>query len=195
MSANQISKNDVIAYICTVLNIDITDKLLMMDMLDDLAKIRDLVVFKNFIKAEFMEEQYRYLNGYQKFLALTNTFQKVNFELIAFQVEDKANLLIEKVIRAINAFEKAVWKDGKNTRDYLNSFTFANCRQENGCMFDEKELNAIALIGDFKYWFTVSIEDDIYKLKSKLENSMRTSRINYISNDKKVMARLTRGVA
>ena len=42
MSANPINANDIIQYLGNLLNIDVTGKLTVMDMIDDLSSIQDL---------------------------------------------------------------------------------------------------------------------------------------------------------
>lgn len=76
MSANPINANDILKYLGSTLNMDMSDRLVAIDVLDDLKSIQDLAAFRLFIKERFNYERFRYLTGYQKFLALVNEFRK-----------------------------------------------------------------------------------------------------------------------
>lgn len=91
MSTNRISANDVVKYLGTTLNIDMTDKLIVLDMLDDLKTIEDLASFRIFIKERFNYERFRYLTGYQKFISLVNEFKKENAPILDEAVRIKAD--------------------------------------------------------------------------------------------------------
>lgn len=75
----QITANDVVKYIAGILNIDLSNNaLLLEDMIEDIKSVNDLALFRTFIKEKFNYERFRYLTGYQKFIALVNEFKKEN---------------------------------------------------------------------------------------------------------------------
>ena len=107
MSANQINTNDtVIHHIGNTLNIDVTGKLTVMDIIDDLSSIQDLAAFRIFVKEKFNYERFRYLTGYQKFLALVNEYKKENIKLDDEQLK-KCNSFASKLYwKTISVFDE-----------------------------------------------------------------------------------------
>ena len=65
-------------YFAQLLNISVDDDLSMMDMVEELNSIENLSDFRIFVKEKFNYERFRYLTGYQKFIALVNEYKKEN---------------------------------------------------------------------------------------------------------------------
>lgn len=109
MSRNNITASDVIKYLGTVLNIDTQNTLVMDDMIDELQTIHDLNLFRAFIKTNFTEDNYKYLTGYQKFLALVKEFKK----------ENEPRLNINQKVQVQNYSEK-LFKKTVDIFDWIN---------------------------------------------------------------------------
>lgn len=87
----QITANDVVKYIAGILNIDLSNNaLLLEDMIEDIKSVNDLALFRTFIKEKFNYERFRYLTGYQKFIALVNEFKKENKLELSQEMQIKA---------------------------------------------------------------------------------------------------------
>lgn len=114
MSANpkQITASDVIKYLGTVLNIDTNSSLIVLDITEDLSEVNNLVGFKKFIKEKFMEEKYKYFNGYQKFLVLLKDYkknEKVTLDSLEdFKVRSYTDKLLSRVTDLFFAIQHVV---------------------------------------------------------------------------------------
>ena len=70
--------SDVVKYIGQLLNIDTSNPIVMQDIMEDLKEVQDLNAFRIFIKEKFNYERFKYLTGFQKFVALKTEFMKEN---------------------------------------------------------------------------------------------------------------------
>lgn len=86
-----ITANDVVKYLCKILNVDMTDKLFMMDMLEDLETIESLPSFRIFVKERFSYERYKFLTGDQKFIKLVQDYKKENIPVLDEVMMIKSN--------------------------------------------------------------------------------------------------------
>ena len=118
MSANPITANDVVQYLGNLLNIDVSGKITMLDMIDDLSTIPNLAEFRIFVKEKFNYERFRYLTGYQKFIALVNEFKKETMKLNEDQVK-KCNSFSSRLYwKTISVFDEVNFmiQEGNNIR-------------------------------------------------------------------------------
>ena len=107
MSANPtITANETVQYIGNLLNIDVSGKLTVMDMIEDLKTIPNLANFRNFIKEKFNYERFRYLTGYQKFIALVNEYKKENIKLDDEQLEKCSSYANKLYYKTISIFDE-----------------------------------------------------------------------------------------
>ena len=99
---NNITANDVVKYIAGILNIDLSNNaLLLEDMIEDIKSINDLAAFRVFIKEKFNYERFRYLTGYQKFIALVNEFKKENKLELSEEMQNKALTYSEDLFKRV----------------------------------------------------------------------------------------------
>lgn len=99
---NNITANDVIKYIAGILNIDLSNNaLLLEDMIEDIKSVNDLAAFRVFIKEKFNYERFRYLTGYQKFIALVNEFKKENKLELSEEMQNKALTYSEDLFKRV----------------------------------------------------------------------------------------------
>ena len=98
----QITANDVVKYIAGILNIDLSNNaLLLEDMIEDIKSVNDLALFRTFIKEKFNYERFRYLTGYQKFIALVNEFKKENKLELSKEMQIKALTYSEDLFKRV----------------------------------------------------------------------------------------------
>lgn len=107
MSANPtITANDIVVLIGNTLNIDVSGKITVLNILKKLSKIPNPDKFLDFIEERFNYERFRYLVGYQKFLALANEFQKENMKLNSDQKEKCVSYADKLYYKTISVFDE-----------------------------------------------------------------------------------------
>jgi hypothetical protein len=161
MSVNPtIKANDVVAYIGQVLNIDISDRLVFMDILDELKNIEDLAAFRLFIKTRFNYERFRYLTGFQKFTAIMNEYKsenkpKLNQDQLA-KVDDFSSKLFSKTCYVFDEVNFEI-QNGKSLLHFNMEKSFT-----------EKEMQVLNQIGPKQQLLNLATHG-----KAKLENEIR----------------------
>lgn len=162
---NNITINDFVKYLSQILNIDLSDKLTALDMLEDLKEIQDLGEFRIFIKSSFNYERFKFLTGYQKFLALKNEFIKNNKPKLDEVSQEKANSFAYKLYKkTINVFDEVNFliQEGNDIR----SKTISNYI---GLSFMDqpKEIQVLELVGKREELLRLCNTD-----KTRLENKI-----------------------
>lgn len=95
--------------ICKLLNLE-NNPYVINDVISETESIFDLDLFTQYAKAKFNYEKYKYLNGYQKFIALTNDFKR-EFQPTLTEEQNKAigNYSDELYKRTTNLFDELQW--------------------------------------------------------------------------------------
>lgn len=173
MSANPtITANDIIQYLGDTLNIDMSSKLTVLDMIEDLKSIQDLPKFRIFVKERFNYERFRFLTGYQKFLALMNEFKKENAPKLDEVTRDKvysfANIIYKKTTSCFDQVHFLI-QEGFDIRSEkisnLIGLTFMN---------EPKEIKVLELVGKREVLYKLcridkpQLEEKIYEAVHKL---------------------------
>ena len=191
----QITANDVVKYIAGILNIDLTNNaLLLEDMIEDIKSVNDLALFRTFIKEKFNYERFRYLTGYQKFIALVNEFKKENKLELSEEMQIKALTysedLFKRVTEICDEINFELQTKGKKI-DNLNLFeTF----KING--LENHHIGVISSIGSKETIFTMSVygkEDLRARIESIVNKKALEKQYPQLQNkseDKKVLERL-----
>lgn len=94
----------ILEYLCELLNINLKNKLVSDDILDDLKKMSqeyNLNDFRLFIKDKINYERFRYLTGYQKFIAMANEFKKENKLELSEEMKNKALTYSEDLFKRV----------------------------------------------------------------------------------------------
>lgn len=94
----------ILEYICELLNINLKNKLVSDDILGDLKKMSqeyNLNDFRLFIKDKINYERFRYLTGYQKFIAMANEFKKENKLELSQEMQNKALTYSEDLFKRV----------------------------------------------------------------------------------------------
>lgn len=191
----QITANDVVKYIAGILNIDLSNNaLLLEDMIEDIKSVNDLALFRTFIKEKFNYERFRYLTGYQKFIALVNEFKKDNKLELSQEMKIKAltysENLFKRVTEICDEINFELQTKGKKIDD-LNLFeTF----KING--LENHHIGVISSIGSKETVFAMAVygKED---LRARIENIVNKKalekqyqQLQNKSEDKKVLERL-----
>lgn len=99
-----LNQSKLALHFAQILNISIDDELSMMDMEDELSTIGDLVGFRKYVKEKFNYERFRYLTGYQKFLALVKEFREENKSKLDFETEQKVYNYTTRLLSKLTSF-------------------------------------------------------------------------------------------
>lgn len=192
----QITANDVVKYIAGILNIDLSNNaLLLEDMIEDIKSVNDLALFRTFIKEKFNYERFRYLTGYQKFIALVNEFKKENKLELSKEMQIKALTysedLFKRVTEICDEINFELQTKGKKIDD-LNLFeTF----KING--LENHHIGVISSIGSKETVFAMAIHSKM-ELELKIASIVHKKAMiksypqlaNKKSEDMKVLERL-----
>ena len=169
----------IVNYLCEVLNIKTDNTLIVLDMVEDLKTIKDLAEFKNYIKSRVanLNDDYRYLTGYQKFIKLVDNFNGEKEDQLKLTVldgvEEKVNKLINKCRLAYNTL------DDKMPRGYpYEKVSYENIPN----YFDKAEVNLLEQIGGFKRWFTNEGYEE-NEFKQDLIKTVKGARMNFYKKD------------
>lgn len=148
----------ILEYLCELLNINLKNKLVSDDILDDLKKMSqeyNLNDFRLFIKDKINYERFRYLTGYQKFIAMANEFKKENKLELSQEMQIKALTYSEDLFKRVTTICDEVnfelQTKGKKIED-LNLFeTF----KING--LENHHIKVIASLGSKETIFAMSV--------------------------------------
>jgi len=191
----QITANDVVKYIAGILNIDLSNNaLLLEDMIEDIKSVNDLALFRTFIKEKFNYERFRYLTGYQKFIALVNEFKKENklelSEEMQIKALDKSNELFNKLTDFIEECHYQCSISGKNVYNLDLEKVLLNYG------FEKYHLSIIRAIGSKQKVIYLSLhgkEDLSARIESIVNKKALEKQYPQLQNkseDKKVLERL-----
>lgn len=156
MSANPtITANDVVKYISQILNIDVSDRLTFQDILDDLASVNDLPLFRMFMKERFNYERFRYLTGYQKFVALLNEFKKENQLQLSEENKTKVDDYSSKLFSLITSIMDTVNFELQTKGKSIDDLDFEKTLLSSG--IKNHHIEVLRAIGDKKKIFHLSV--------------------------------------
>lgn len=149
---------EILEYLCELLNINLKNKLVSDDILEDLIKMSNeynLNDFRLFIKEKINYERFRYLTGYQKFIAMANEFKKENKLELSEEMQIKAlsysDELFSKVTTILDYVNFELQTKGKSIDD-LDLF---ETLKKNG--LESHQLKVIQAIGSKKKVMTLCL--------------------------------------
>ena len=83
----------------------------MDDIIEDLKSIHHLNLFRVYIKENFIKEKYKYLTGYQKFIALCNDFKKEHNPKLDIKQKEKVENYSESLYKkTVDVFDWINWE-------------------------------------------------------------------------------------
>lgn len=146
--SSQITKADLIEYIANLLNIDISVNLIYLDISEELENIKDLGLFRKELKARVanLNDDYKYLNGFQKFTKIVEDYNKILL-VPTPREHDLINTFCD------NLFNKLTWyfcelQWLKPTKQQLEKQIWKNHEYQGADIVNEKESKVCDLIGD-----------------------------------------------
>lgn len=149
---------EILEYLCELLNINLKNKLVSDDILEDLIKMSNeynLNDFRLFIKEKINYERFRYLTGYQKFIAMANEFKKENKLELSEEMQTKAlsysDELFSKVTTILDYVNFELQTKGKSVDD-LDLF---ETLKKNG--LENHHISVLNAVGSKKEIFTLSV--------------------------------------
>lgn len=191
----QITANDVVKYIAGILNIDLSNNaLLLEDMIRDIKSVNDLALFRTFIKEKFNYERFRYLTGYQKFIALVNEFKKENKLQLSEEMQIKALTYSEDLFKRVTNLLDEVNFELQEKRKDIKELNLKKTFLKNG--FKEHDIKVLRVVGDKNKLMHLSVygkEDLRARIESIVNKKALEKQYPQLQNkseDKKVLERL-----
>jgi hypothetical protein len=144
--------NNTAIIIANLLNIDLNDKIVALDIDNELNKLKTELhyPFVGFIKKNFNKEEFKFLNGYQKFVAMLKKFKKTQLEALAKKnyegAEKEAHELIQKLENVKRQWDAWVIEVAKGNMPRLPKASELKRHGEN--VFSDKELKIISSLGE-----------------------------------------------
>lgn len=106
--SNQNNVEKVVLYFINLLNIKAEDEFTIMDIRDDLGKVSNLNKFRKFAKNKISYEKYRFLTGYQKFIALVQDFEEENRPKLDYETEQKVYSYTTRLLSKLTSFSNGL---------------------------------------------------------------------------------------
>lgn len=184
MSINP-NKNDITEYIASILNIDISNKLIVIDMMEDLKEIQDLAGFRTFAKERLNHERFRYLTGYQKFISLVNEWKKENKPKLDDEAQDKADSYSEKLFSKITSIANELHFEMQTRGIKLDSIDMEQTLLKNG--LKDHHISVLRAVGDKKKLFHLCVYGK-QELRARIEsivNKKTIAKVFQLGYDKK----------
>jgi len=139
--------NNTAVIIASLLNINLNNKIVALDIDNELNKLKIELhyPFVGFIKNNFDNEEYKYMSGYQKFVAMLKRYKKKQLETLAKQnytkLEQDGQELINKLYAVYKQWDAWVFAIGNKQIPRLPK---ANEIQDRGKkVFNKQELDTI----------------------------------------------------
>ena len=144
---NAINVKDLVSFMIELLNIKSGTKLTLADMSQDLSTLKNLVAFKDYIKANLKNRKYEYLTGYQKFIEMFNDYKKREIlPLEEKQSDNVAKFIKELFSRATDVMEVVSYKIQTEQVNFENFTTYE-------INFTDKQMKVRNEIGNKKETF------------------------------------------
>ena len=154
-------------YFAQLLNISLDDDLSMMDMVEDLNSIENLADFRIFVKEKFNYERFRYLTGYQKFIALVNEYKKENAPKLDEESQIKVSDYSSKLFSLITSIMDSVNFELQTRGKTIDDLDFKKTLLSNG--IKNHHIEVLTAIGDKKKIFHLSVYGK-EELKARIES-------------------------
>lgn len=142
---------EILEYLCELLNINLKNKLVSDDILDDLKKMSveyNLNDFRLFIKEKINYDRFRYLTGYQKFIAMANEFKKDNKLELSEEMQTKALTYSQDLFQRITAILDEVNFELQIKSKTIEDLNMRRTFLKNG--LKEHDIKVLRVVGDKK---------------------------------------------
>ena len=170
----------IIDYLCEVLNINSSNTLIMLDMLEDLKEVQNLAEFRKYIKSRVanLNDEYRYLTGYQKFIKLVDNFNKENKNKLTSEVLEGVELKVNDLIAKCRNIGRIILRDRPNNIP-VEKLSYAIIPN----YFEVSEVNLLESVGGFHRWLADYDENDF---KEELILEVEKARLRFHSKQKAI---------
>lgn len=158
------NENKLALHFVQILNISIDDDITMMDIESELSTIDDLVSFRNFVKEKFNYERFKYLTGYQKFLALVKEFKGENKPKLDNETEMKVYNYTTRLLSKITNFANRLHFQGQELGYDFKTINLSKTFEK---VLNDKDIEICEIIG-FRSIYGLAIHN-IPKLENELE--------------------------
>ena len=148
------NKNDLIEYIALALNIDISNKIVYLEINEELNSVKDFNLFRQELKSRVanLNDDFRYLNGFQKFLKFMNEFKiKQLPKRDDEQIEAYCKKLANKCSFEVYNLERQLLK-GYTIEMFIENANYTNFGNNGISRFTNKEIGLLESIGGMRYW-------------------------------------------
>lgn len=191
----------ILEYLCELLNINLKNKLVSDDILDDLKKMSqeyNLNDFRLFIKDKINYERFKYLTGYQKFIAMANEFKKENKLELSEEMQIKALTYSEDLFKRVTNLLDEVNFELQEKRKDIKELNLKKTFLKNG--FKEHDIKVLRAVGDKNKLMHLSVhgKDELSRIIESIVNKkalikMYPQLANKKSEEMKVLERLKNG--
>ena len=168
------NSKQIIDYVCEVLNINTSNTLIILDMIEDLKEVKDLAEFKKVLKDRVgnLNDEYKYLSGYQKFAKIVRDFKKQDSNIADDKIVNYCKKLVDKCRHSsCSAYDAK--PHGYNFNDFIDTAKFESFKSNSEPVFNEKEIELLESVGGCKRWlkdydenkFLEDLIESVYKLR------------------------------
>lgn len=159
-----LNKSKLALHFAQILNISIDDDITILDIESELNNIDDLVELRKFIKEKFNYERFKYLTGYQKFLALVKEFREENKPKLDFKTEQKVYNYTTRLLSKLTnfGFELSFLINSKGWD--LNTINLSKTYEK---VLSDKDMEVCKIIG-FRAIYDLT-NSNIPKLENEIE--------------------------
>ena len=188
----------ILEYLCELLNINLKNKLVSDDILDDLKKMSQeysLNDFRLFIKDKINYERFKYLTGYQKFIAMANEFKKENKLELSEEMQIKALTYSEDLFKRVTTICDEVNLELQTRGKKIDDLDLFATFKING--LENHHIGVLKLLGSKETIFAMAIHSKM-ELELKIASIVHKKAMiksypqlaNKKSSDMKVLERL-----
>lgn len=164
-----IRPDDFLIYVCELLNIKTESKFTLAEMISDIKAIHpiDLPKFKDYLKVNFNDSSYEFMNGPQKFNAIMKDFNYWNrprlSEKAKIKVENYATYLFKKTAKV---FDHINWELESKGRS-IDEVNLKKIHAAGKPLFSESDLEYLKQVGTIEYIYNLN-----KRSKTKLESEI-----------------------
>ena len=174
------NKSDLIEYICQLLNISLDSDLVYMDISNSLDTVKDLPMFQKDLKSRVanLNDNYKYLNGFQKFVKFMDEYEKKILQLSDNEY-DKIDELTQGLYKKLCwYFDELKWHNP--TKEQLKRQVWKTHQYHGKDMINDKESKICDTIGDTGKIYRLAVSN-----KPKLETEIKKIATSFVYTRKK----------
>lgn len=133
---------DLIEYVCVIFGLQITSKIALLDMENDIGIIQNHAEYIKYLKSSFNLSDLQYLTAYQKFLELTKRYKRIEQEELNRNKIKNMGTAAERLASKVREIDTMVL-NAQNDNHQWEKFKLTTGEQ----YFTDKEVKALSTIG------------------------------------------------